>query len=173
MIIAQRQGNGAYRIYYGFEVAEHALRDGSIDVNNTQSIRDLLLSSNLFGDWDQQYKDFIHHATNFRGWPLYTLSQKDMNWTSVPGVTLAGDAAHLTIPNGEGVNLAMTDALELANVIAKNGMENLDQAIQEYETAMFARAAGSITEGIMMKEVLFSEDHTKIIEMLRSYMPDA
>lgn len=64
-----------------------------------------------------------------------------MDWKPVPGVTLVSYAAHLAIPNGEGVNLAMTDALELAcKIVEYEGSEEyFERAVRDYEVGMFPR----------------------------------
>jgi 2-polyprenyl-6-methoxyphenol hydroxylase-like FAD-dependent oxidoreductase len=59
-------------------------------------------------------------------------------WSSRPGVTLIGDAAHLMPPVGEGANQAMLDAAELASRLAANPADP-DSAIRTYEEAMFTR----------------------------------
>jgi len=60
-------------------------------------------------------------------------------WDFHPGVTLLGDAAHLMSPfSGEGVNLAMRDAADLACALSDN--QNLADAVRGYEQTMFPRA---------------------------------
>ncbi|NEB74319.1 hypothetical protein G3I40_03580 [Streptomyces sp. SID14478] len=60
-------------------------------------------------------------------------------WEHVPGVTLLGDAAHLTAPNGEGANAAMLDAAELGQALAAGS--DVEPALTAYEQALFARSA--------------------------------
>jgi 2-polyprenyl-6-methoxyphenol hydroxylase-like FAD-dependent oxidoreductase len=169
LVISQKQGDGSYRIYFGFDVAENAFRDGTIDLGDIDATRRLLLSTEHFADWAEQYKELIRHATNFRSWPLYSLPKEAVGWKSVPSVTLAGDAAHIAIPGGEGVNLAMTDALDLATKIAEFGTGNLGQAVQEYETVMFPRGVDSITQGSAMGGIMFSEDHQPFVQLMNSF----
>ncbi|MGX9888896.1 FAD-dependent oxidoreductase [Streptomyces sp. NPDC002276] len=83
---------------------------------------------------------------------LHTLPA-DHRWARTPGVTLIGDAAHLTGPNGEGANLAMYDGAELGKALAAHP-DDMEAALTEYEQAMFPRSAASAAEQPDLHEVL-------------------
>ena len=168
LIVTQRQGNGSYRTYFGLQVPENFLRNSTVDLQDVEATRRLLLAD-FYADWSEEYKDLIRHATDFRPWPLYTLSTEDMDWKSVSGLTLIGDAAHLSITNGEGVNLAMTDSFKLASKIAEHGTDNFDQAVQEYEADMFPRGISTINKGKAMANVMFHEDPQAFLQLMSGH----
>lgn len=155
-MIIQRQGDNSYRVYFGVTVPEHYV-GSQMDLKDVDATRGMLLS-NFFHDWSDDLKQYIRSADNFRSWPLYQLPTDSLAWDSMPGLTLAGDAAHLSVPNGEGVNLAMVDAMQLAGKIEQCGLENLNKAVEQYEEDMKRRGEEHIRVGEQMERVMTHAD---------------
>ncbi|MFJ5307089.1 FAD-dependent oxidoreductase [Streptomyces sp. NPDC088350] len=88
--------------------------------------------------------------------PLHTLPIEH-RWNRVLGVTLLGDAAHLSAPNGDGANLAMYDGAELGKVIAAHP-DDAETALTEYERALFPRSAAAAADGIHLHELMFGHN---------------
>jgi 2-polyprenyl-6-methoxyphenol hydroxylase-like FAD-dependent oxidoreductase len=78
-------------------------------------------------------------------------------WDRVPGVTLLGDAAHLSPPNGEGANLAMYDGAELAKAVAAHP-DDVEAALTEYEQALFPRSTEAATGAARDFELCFGDN---------------
>ncbi|XWX01426.1 hypothetical protein V2A60_009454 [Cordyceps javanica] len=90
-------------------------------------------------------------------------------WKHVPGVTVIGDAAHLMTPYaGEGVNLAMRDALDVAAAVAEAWQINhadvaafqsaLAPLLEAVEADMQSRAEEKAGETESNRQLIFSEN---------------
>jgi 2-polyprenyl-6-methoxyphenol hydroxylase-like FAD-dependent oxidoreductase len=149
-LIAQRNGHGHIRIYVALRVEEGWAASAQIDFAQPEAARAELIS--LFWDWDGGLLGLIRSCDDqFVVRPLFMLPIGH-TWDFHAGVTLLGDAAHLMSPfAGQGVNLAMLDAAELAVAIGE--CSSPEEAVGGYEQRMLARAkraAEASAEGLEM-----------------------
>ncbi|MDV9171481.1 NAD(P)/FAD-dependent oxidoreductase [Streptomyces sp. W16] len=87
----------------------------------------------------------------------------DHRWDRTAGVTLLGDAAHLSAPNGEGANLAMYDGAELGKAIAAHP-DDTETALTEYEQALFPRSAAAAADAPDLYEMLGDDTPHNLID---------
>jgi 2-polyprenyl-6-methoxyphenol hydroxylase-like FAD-dependent oxidoreductase len=71
---------------------------------------------------------------------------------------MLGDAAHVMPPfAGEGVNMAMLDALELSECLTSDKFDTIQYAISNYETNMRKRASEAARQSLKNGELMHSE----------------
>ncbi|TNH26599.1 FAD-dependent monooxygenase [Micromonospora orduensis] len=128
ILSAQRLGDGSLRVGISLRA----------DDRPVDTLRDKPALLDIFAGWDPRLTALIEAADSAPTPRLIEATPIDTRWSSRPGVTLLGDAAHLMAPVGEGANQAMLDAAELAGRLAANPADP-DAAIRSYEDAMFAR----------------------------------
>ena len=115
------------------------------DVNDPKQAKAARLKE--YSDWAPLLRKIIEVVDEdyTMGRPLYMLPVGH-RWAHRQSVTLIGDAAHLMTPYaGEGVNVAMKDAVNLAKAVRNTQAnmetaEALDQEVKAFEEEMFVRA---------------------------------
>lgn len=148
-------------------VDEHWLDNNPVFSEGSSATIDAILA--LFPDWDTSITDIIRATDLDKIVPRKCLSMPSpfgsWAWSTKPGITLLGDAAHIMSPFvGEGVNLAMIDAADLAEAIidaVKMSKVDLTDVIRKYEETMMKRAEEKGVEATRNMEAIFTEDAPK------------
>lgn len=145
-IISQQIGDGALHVSAWSRRDESWIRDCAHDVHNAEEVKKAILQE--FEGWAEPLLKLTQVAddNDVTARSLYELPVGH-RWTTRPGVTLIGDAAHLATPfGGEGVNVAMEDAFLLSRAVIAAAqdpepLQALPDQIKAFEEDMFRRGA--------------------------------
>lgn len=158
---AQRMGDGSLKVRSWYTCAEGEAKETLKQHGKDGTLKQIL---GRYEGWAPEMTEFYKQADlqSLREWTLYELPV-GCKWEHRQGFTLIGDAASLTTPfGGEGVNKAMKDSLELAELIEKSlgsqGRLTLDEAILHYEQLMFPRAEKVQRTTMANKQNVFGPD---------------
>jgi 2-polyprenyl-6-methoxyphenol hydroxylase-like FAD-dependent oxidoreductase len=134
------KGDGSLDFYAGWNADLNWIKNGSIDFKNEQQVLEWFKRE--YTKWDSIWLELFEAEKNYLlPNPLYCMPL-DQYWEAQSNITLIGDAAHLMPPYaGEGVNMAMLDALQLSESLTDENFTDLKSAIAHYEKQMFARFA--------------------------------
>ncbi|MGW8330678.1 FAD-dependent oxidoreductase [Streptomyces sp. NPDC055897] len=140
VLIGQRNGDGI-RVYIGLKGPQDWAERASVDLSDSAAARTHFLK--LFAGWHDDLLRAIREAKGpFIDRPVHRLPYPH-TWKHNPAVTLLGDAAHLMPPAGQGANLALIDAADLAGAVADavTAGAPLGRAVAHYEEIMQPRGA--------------------------------
>jgi 2-polyprenyl-6-methoxyphenol hydroxylase-like FAD-dependent oxidoreductase len=121
-----------------------------------------------FEGWSGRWEPLFREAVSTVWRPLL-VCPSDQQWKPKPSVTLIGDAAHVMPPYaGEGVNMAMLDALVLSQVLLSE--QSSSSAIATFEAEMFARMQDMTADTMANTEMFYAPDASdRVVAMFRSF----
>lgn len=153
-IVAHHNADGTLSGYLALNEPQEWI--ASFDCADDAAVRNLV--ARRFHGWARALTDLVAEilaSPVLR--PIYALPIHH-RWNPVPGVTLLGDAAHLMSPfTGQGANLAMFDAAELAKQILAEPI-HIDHALKAYESELFARSAEIAAQSADNQGRFFGDD---------------
>lgn len=144
-IAVQPRGDGGLTFYAASMYPENWAGTSGIDFSNPDEVYTYF--TEFYKGWNSVFFTLFKACHQFVLRPL-NYFPLDQRWETKADLTLLGDAAHLMPPNGEGVNLAMLDALGLSECLTNPTYPDLQSAIAAYEDRMISRAA-ALTEETM------------------------
>ncbi|MBA4852725.1 NAD(P)/FAD-dependent oxidoreductase [Emticicia sp. BO119] len=165
-LILSAKGDGSLSFYTGCKVPENWVTESGIDFTDKAQV--FAWFKDAFGSWDSQWQElFASDELWFVPRPMYHYPL-DQYWGTLPNLTMLGDAAHRMPPYaGEGVNMAMQDAYELADCLTSDDFHSVKEAIASYEKQMLKRASAVTQMTLDSTEMLHSEG--AIEKMLRMF----
>jgi 2-polyprenyl-6-methoxyphenol hydroxylase-like FAD-dependent oxidoreductase len=150
VLIAQRNGHGHIRGYAGLRMDEDTSR--ALAALPHEAVRVEALRA--FAGWAPELKRLIAEGDLLGVRPLHALPT-GLRWKARRNVTMIGDAAHLMSPfSGEGVNLALADAVDLAEALASADLD----AVAAFEERMAIRAHEAAESAAAGLDAAFSEE---------------
>jgi 2-polyprenyl-6-methoxyphenol hydroxylase-like FAD-dependent oxidoreductase len=154
-LIVSAKGDGSLAFYVGFKAPESWAQDSGLDFQRAAQLQAWFRQE--FAGWASLWEElFAAEPAACVPRPQYCMPLTQ-TWDAQPNITLLGDAAHLMPPYaGEGVNMAMLDALELSNCLTSDQFPSLQAAIAHYEQHMRQRASAVAQETLEQTAALHS-----------------
>jgi 2-polyprenyl-6-methoxyphenol hydroxylase-like FAD-dependent oxidoreductase len=95
VVAAMRLNDRSYYTFAGLSLPQSWKSDNTAILDDPGALRHKFVADH-FADWPESTTDlFVRSDGDVYTWPLYGLAAKDVEWSTVPGVTLIGDAAHI------------------------------------------------------------------------------
>lgn len=150
------KGDNSIMFVVNFKAPENWLSQSGIDFDNKEEV--LGWFKKEFAGWSEEWFEFFtNDAVSFIPRPQYYFPF-DQCWETDESLTMIGDAAHRMPPYaGEGANVALQDAFELAECLTGDQYADIKTAIAHFEKGMVARGAEATKDTLENSERMFSK----------------
>lgn len=167
-LIVGSKGDGSLMFYPGFKCSENWMRECGIDFTDNAQV--LAWFKTEYAGWGNIWEElFINAGSSFIVRPQYCMPL-DQTWDALPNLTMLGDAAHLMPPYaGEGVNMAMLDAVELSRHLLSDNYPDTLSAIAAYENQMRKRASETAAMTLESTAALHAPDAIQFLLQVIGY----
>lgn len=164
------KGDGSIDFYTSSQQDEKWTKNSGIDFSDNNEV--LAWFKKAFKGWSNIWYGLFEKASYPIMQRIQYVVPMDQGWETKAGITLLGDAAHIMPPSGEGVNLAMLDAMDLSECLTNGNYANVEAAIGAYEKQMLARSAGAIKDSLEMAEMMHAADaQDRMLKLLGHHIP--
>ena len=139
-VFTQRCNHDLILLYFSLNVAEGWPKTAGFSLDDKAAV--LAAIGEAYSDWSPDLMDILTQVQDsFHMWPN-SVMPPDYHWKTQPGLTMLGDASHVMPPyTGKGVNLAMLDALELADALTADPAGDVTAAVAAFEARMQQRTS--------------------------------
>ena len=139
-ILMGQKANKEIGFYASFKADENWAATSGLNFSDKTQVLEWFKKA--YPEWSSIWHELFENVSGpFIPRPIYCMPL-DQTWEALPNLTMLGDAAHVMPPfAGEGVNMAMLDALELSESLINNTHNSILDAIAAYETNMRERAS--------------------------------
>jgi len=159
------KGDGSIMFVASFKRPENWFVENGIDLLNKQQA-DLWFDHQFVG-WNTAWNEFFKNKNlQLILRPQYYFPL-DQTWETKSNLTMIGDAAHRMPPfAGEGANVAMQDAFELADCLTSERFSDIKEAISFFEEDMIKRGAAATDDTLKNTKIMHSE---KALDQMLSF----
>lgn len=151
------KGDGSIMFVASFKGSEYGFKENGIDLNDKEQVSQWF--SQEFAGWSTAWNEFFtNEQVQLILRPQYYFPL-DQAWEANDNLTMIGDAAHRMPPfAGEGANVAMQDAFELAACLTSNKFTDLKSAISFFEADMIKRGAEATADTLRNSEIMHANN---------------
>lgn len=156
-IFVQRCSHDLILLYYSMAVAEDWPVSQGFALDDTKAVLESIFAA--YRDWSPKVMTMLTQVEGkFQHWPL-SVMPPDYWWETRPGLAMVGDSAHAMPPfTGKGVNLALLDALELADGLTAEPVAAVTAAVEAFEMSMQERMRKEIGECLEVGRNIYGID---------------